>query len=336
MNAGEPRPCGSGSVCAVIVTYRSGSGVVPTVRSVEPQVGRVVIVDNGSDNGTVRVLEDLARESGGKAELIRNGSNLGVGAALNQGCRRAVSLGFGWVLLMDQDSVAAPEMVASLLNAWETHPDRETVSIMAPRYEAGEGVEARCYSFRGIWPKVRDFGPGVACLEPTEAITSGSLVRTDTFGRIGYFSEELFIDFVDTEFCLRLAGAGLRIVVPRDAFLQHSLGKACKINILGRTLVTLNHPPMRRYYISRNRLHLMKTYFSRFPSFFLFHLREASIDLVRVFLFEEDRWEKTKYSLRGIRDGIRGKLGPARPNEESGRDDDSDRSVDKSKRQKRK
>ena len=160
MNAGEPRPCGSGSVCAVIVTYRSGSEVVPTYRSVEPQVGRVVIVDNGSDIGTVRVLEDLTRESDGKTGLIRNGSNLGVGAALNQGCRHAVSLGFDWVLLMDQDSVAAPEMVASLLDAWETHPDREKVSIMAPRYEAGEGVEARCYSFRGIWPKNRIFRAG--------------------------------------------------------------------------------------------------------------------------------------------------------------------------------
>ena len=313
MNAGETRPCGSGSVCAVIVTYRSGSEVVPTYQSVEPQVGRVIIVDNGSDIATVRVLEDLTRESDGKTELIRNRSNLGVGAALNQGCRHAVSLGFDWVLLMDQDSVAAPAMVASLLNAWETHPDREKVSIMAPRYEAGEGVEARYYSFRGLWPKHRNFGPGIEYLEPTEAITSGSLVRTDTFGRIGYFSEELFIDFVDTEFCLRLAGAGFRIVVPRNAFLQHSLGKASIINILGRTLLTLNHPPMRRYYISRNRLHLMKTYFSRFPSFFLFHLREAFIDLVRVILFEEDRWEKTKYSLRGIRDGICGRLGPAKP-----------------------
>jgi rhamnosyltransferase len=313
MIAGETsHPCGPGSVCAVIVTFRSGSKVVPTYQSINPQVGRVIIVDNGSDIGTTRVLEDLTRESDGKTELIRNRSNLGVGAALNQGCRHAVSLGFDWVLLMDQDSIAAPAMVASLQNAWANHPDRGKVFIMAPRYEAGEGVEAIYLSFRGIWPKKGNFTPGVEYLEPTEAITSGSLVRTDAFRRIGYFTEELFIDFVDTEFCLRLAGAGFRIVVPRDVFLQHALGKASRINILGRSLLTLNHPPMRRYYISRNRLHLMKTYFSRFPSFFLFHLREAFIDLIRVFLLEENRWEKTKYSLRGIRDGIIGKLGPAK------------------------
>lgn len=314
MNAGEPsHPCGPDSVCAVIVTFRSGSKVVPTYQSVEPQVGRVLIVDNGSDIGTMGILEDLARGSDGKTELIRNRSNLGVGTALNQGCRHAVSLGFDWVLLMDQDSVAEPAMVASLLNAWETHPDREKVFIMAPRYEASEGVEAIYLSFRGIWPKKGNFGPGVEYLEPTEAITSGSLVRTGAFRRIGYFTEELFIDFVDTEFCLRLTCAGFRIVVPRNAFLQHSLGNASIINVLGRTLLTLNHPLIRRYYISRNRFHLMKSFFSRFPSFFLFHLREAFIDLVRVFLFEEDRWQKAKYSLRGIRDGIYGRLGPAKP-----------------------
>ncbi len=313
MMTGETsHPSGPDSVCAVIVTFRSGSKVVPTYQSIEPQVGRVIIVDNDSDIGTTRVLEDLTRQSDGKAELIRNRSNLGVGAALSQGCRHAVSLGFDWVLLMDQDSVAAPAMVASLLDTWATHPDREKVFIMAPRYEAGEGVEATYLTFRGIWPKKGKFGPEIEYLEPTEAITSGSLVRTDAFRRIGYFTEELFIDFVDTEFCLRLACAGFRIVVPRNAFLHHTLGKASIINILGRTLLTLNHPPMRRYYISRNRLYLMKTFFFRFPSFFLFHLREASIDLVRVFLFEEDRWEKSKYSLRGIRDGICGRLGPAK------------------------
>ena len=313
MKSGElPRPSGPGSVCAVIVTFHSGSTVVPTYQSVEPQVDRVIIVDNGSDIGTMRVLEDLIRESGGKAELIRNRNNLGVGAALNQGCRHAVSSGFDWVLLMDQDSVAAPAMVASLLDAWAAHPDREKVYIMAPRYEAGEGVEATYLSFRGVWPKKGKFGPGIEHLEPTEAITSGSLVRTNAFKRIGYFTEELFIDFVDTEFCLRLAGAGFRIVVPRNAFLHHSLGKASTTNILGRTVLTLNHPRIRRYYIFRNRFHLMKTFFSRFPSFFLFHLREAFIDLVRVSLFEEDRWEKAKYSLRGIRDGIYGRLGPAK------------------------
>jgi rhamnosyltransferase len=204
-------------------------------------------------------------------------------------------------------------MVASLLNAWETHPDREKVFIMAPRYEAAEGVEAIYLSFRGIWPKSLGFVPGVEYLEPTEVITSGSLVRAGTFGRVGYFSEELFIDYVDTEYCLRLACVGFRIIVARNAFLHHSLGNASIINILGRKLLTLNHPLIRRYYISRNRFHLMKCFFFRFPSFFLFHLREAFIDLVRVFLFEEDRWQKAKFSLRGIRDGICGKLGPAKP-----------------------
>jgi rhamnosyltransferase len=314
MKAGEPPlSCGPDSVCAVIVTFCCGSKVVPTYQSVEPQVGRVIIVDNGSDIGTMRVLEDLAQGSDGKTELIRNRINLGVGTALNQGCRHAVSLGFDWVLLMDQDSVAASTMVASLLNAWETHPDREKVFIIAPRYEAAEGVEAMYLSFQGIWPKKGNFGSGVEYLEPTEAITSGSLVWTGAFRRIGYFTEELFIDFVDTEFCLRLVCAGFRIVVPRNAFLHHSIGNASIINILGRTLLTLNHPLIRRYYISRNRFHLMKCFYSRFPSFFLFNLREAFIDLVRVFLFEEDRWQKAKYSLRGIRDGICGRLGPAKP-----------------------
>ena len=133
---------------------------------------------------------------------------------------------------------------------------------------------------------------------------------------------------MDTEFCLRLAGAGFRMVVPRT--------RSCTIRWEGKhnqyhgeNALTLSHPPVRRYYISRDRLHLMKNFFSRFRSFFLFHLREAFIDLVRVILFEETDGKRRSIPLRGIRDGICGRLGPAIPGKGCGMREGSIRSVDK-------
>jgi rhamnosyltransferase len=140
-------------------------------------------------------------------------------------------------------------------------------------------------------------------------ITSGNLVRTDVFREVGYFNEDLFIDAVDIEFCMRLANAGYKVVVSGDALLKHQLGNATTGRILGRRIITLNHPPLRRYYIARNRVYTIKKFIRRFPSFGFFFAGELLLDFLRVTIMEDKKREKLSMMLRGIRDGVKGRMG---------------------------
>jgi len=300
-------------VCAVVVTHNPCLAVADTYRSIAGQVSRIIIVDNGSDETTLDVLRTLEIREGVYTELVLNGSNLGIAAALNQGVKRAVVLGFPWVLTMDHDSVANPDMVKNLVRCWAGHPERGLVKIVAARYfDMNVDIVPRFPTYKGLWPKFRSFTGQESFIETMDIITSGNLVRTDVFRDVGYFNEDLFIDAVDIDYCMRLANAGYKVVVSGDAILNHRLGNATTGGILGRGIITLNHPPLRRYYIARNRVYTIIKFSRKFPSFGLFFARELLLDLLRVVLLEDRKRDKLSMMLRGVRDGVMGRMGKMR------------------------
>ena len=75
-------PGSKADVCAVVVTYHPDPGFPDRLDRVRPQVGRVVVVDNGSSPPAREMLRNAA---GPDVELILNDANLGVATALNQG-----------------------------------------------------------------------------------------------------------------------------------------------------------------------------------------------------------------------------------------------------------
>jgi len=123
---GSDRPMNGTDVCAVVVTYHPDTAFPLRLNSVCPQVGALVIVDNGSADAERNMLREAASDS--KIDVIFNLQNLGLARALNIGVQRAAELGYSWVLLLDQDSRVDPDMVRSLLGIHMAFPDRERLA----------------------------------------------------------------------------------------------------------------------------------------------------------------------------------------------------------------
>src|SRR5277367_2887275 len=83
-------PLHGSAVCAVLVTYHPDSELPARLSRMAPQVGALVIVDNGSAETELRMLRELAADP--RIHLILNFENLGVARALNLGVQRAASL----------------------------------------------------------------------------------------------------------------------------------------------------------------------------------------------------------------------------------------------------
>ena len=216
------------------------------LESLVPQVDGLVLVDNGSGSQCQADLSELLAGPG--AQLLENQSlflpeNIGIGAAQNQGIARAIeALGADYILLCDHDSLPAADMVARLHRARRlcgadpaavgpdfTEPGRDRAGILAA---------------------------GSAEVEPCEAvIASGALIPVAALRAIGPFDADLFIDFVDTEWCFRARGAGWGCYVARDARMQHRIGAPGPL-ILGRRMAL--HSPERMYYQLRNLFLLMR------------------------------------------------------------------------------
>ena len=141
-------------------------------------------------------------------------------------------------------------------------------------------------------------------------MTSGALMPTWIFDKIGMFASEYFIDLVDHEYCLRIRAAGYLITDTKGAVLLHSAGHSRKISFLGFNFQKNSHSAIRHYYISRNRFAVYRKYLRVFP-FWVLHsvYYDFFRGTFRCFIIEDDRIRKFHNFLIGTWDGLTGHMG---------------------------
>jgi rhamnosyltransferase len=283
------------SLCAVMVSYHPLPETIENIKGVLAQVKDLVVVDNGSNANELALLRASRRVLG--FHIIENSENLGIAEALNQGIAWARSQGYSWVILFDQDSAITDGFVDRMFATWESHPERERVGSVHPRYKDGRtGLESR--------PRGDRYEGG-----PLTSMTSGSLIPMWIFDRVGYFASEFFIDCVDHEYCFRLFKAGYFVVDSKEAVLLHSLGHVGLVKMLGFRFSPTNHSALRRYYMSRNRVVVCRKYIRVFPVWVLQYMYVSFRETAKCFLGERDRKRKLRNFLLGTWDGLVGRMG---------------------------
>jgi rhamnosyltransferase len=291
-------------VCAVIVTYQPDpAALAELLAAIGPQVGGVVVVDNGSS-------QDLATPlAGAGATLLALGENRGVAAGFNHGIRWARGQGFTSVLLLDQDSIPAPDMVGRLAAASTRLAEQgERVAAVGPQLI--DATTGRKTGFARFGPCRFRYQLPAADGEPLRAaflISSGSLIALRTLQQVGQMDEGLFIDLVDTEWFLRAALQGYGAFGVGGALLHHRLGDA-SIRVPTAGGIVPVHGPLRHYYIFRNSMLLnRRPYLPRRWKY------NNAVQLAGMLVFfslvTPPRLEHLRMMLRGLWDGWRGKTG---------------------------
>jgi len=284
-------------VCAVVVTYNPTSRLIENLNALVRQVREVAVVDNGSNAEGQRILIEALKL--GRVSVLYNSENMGIAAALNRGVTYARDHGFYWVATFDQDSTASESLIHNMLSAWNGCPFRSEVPLIAPRYQDSNTGVISGYAKDSTAPYA----------EITTTITSGNLVQTKIFDKVGLFAEDFFMDYVDHEFCLRLRSKGCRLIEVWDAVLMHSLGNMTQHRVFGKTFKTFNHTPLRRYYATRNRIIVCRRYGLKFPRWLLKDLGNFFRELAGIVLFETKAGAKIAAVIRGMSDGLLGKTG---------------------------
>ena len=285
------------TICAVYVTYHPDTRFPERVARIVPQVAHIVIVDNCSNEEAVRMLRALCE--GGNSELIENTENLGIATALNQGVRHAIELGYAWGLTLDQDSWPEAELVTTLSEIYAAHPDREKVKMIGSNYRSPV-TEYSVLDCEGVTS---------GFIETEAVITSCSMMSLKTFEEVGPFRDDFFIDHVDHEYCLRLRSHGYKVIISCKPLMVHSIGNGTNHKILWKNLVCSNHPPIRKYYIMRNRLVLYRMYAFNEPLWIIRSLREVLIETILIILFECQKLRKIAAMLLGIWHAFSGRMG---------------------------
>jgi rhamnosyltransferase len=280
-------------IAGVVVLYNPGNEVIGNVHSFIGQIMKLYVVDN-SEVPVADVVHSL--QGLNKVEYIAFGYNAGIARALNEGARRAIADGFDYLLTMDQDSTAMPDMINSIMACYRENSSLQ-IGVVSP------------FHMIGLDPLPDDR----SCKEELTVWTSGNILALTVYQAVGPFCDELFIDFVDHEYCMRLREKGFAVMRSNSAVLKHGIGNnLLRRNLLGVKLIVSNHSAVRRYYITRNRLFVSNKYKKSFPEFYYDDRKKFIAEIVTILMYEKQKIKKFMMIGKGMLHyflGIQGSIG---------------------------
>lgn len=242
-------------VCVVVLNWNRRDDTLACLDSVlamsYPAMD-VLLVDNASTDGTVEAV----RQAFPRVEVRVNPTNLGFAAGVNEGLRVALQGQAGYILLLNNDTLVAPDMLERLVRAAENDP---TIGIVSPLiyYPGRTKVWFAGAYRRRFWPGISTPGYGFRdrarhhrWRDIDYATGCAMLLRPQLLREIGLFDPTYFMYHDDLDLCERARRAGWRIVLEPSAQMEHhsaaSTGERSpeKWFFLGRYIV----PFYRRYY----------------------------------------------------------------------------------------
>ena len=285
-------------ICCVIVCYRPDvARLLQLCETLRADGSTIVVVDNTEQP----YLAEPQLPPG--CELITLGLNTGIAHAQNVGTGAAMGAGAEVIAFLDQDSLIEPGFLPALVSPLRVG----TPDIVSPLYRDDSSkvelpsIRVNRYGFTRAVRRGASSGP-----YPVDVvISSGTAATKEVFEVAGTFDEGLFIDFVDTEWCLRCRSKQISIRVVPSAVMHHRIGSR---SISLGVVTVFVHSPIRCYYQLRNCFHLFRK--RHVP--FVFALREtASVFSNRalLLLFVPNRSAYVKAYFRALRDGAKGVTG---------------------------
>lgn len=262
---------------------------------------RILVVDNASEDGTrQRIQEDFPQ-----VEVLHSPVNLGFAGGNNLGIRDVLGGGADHVLILNNDTLVAPDAVERLVRVVTDNPDVGAVSPVLTYAEPADLVwygGATYDPSKGFPGRVSHYRKRLSDLAlragPTDRFSGAAvLIPRAMLEAVGGFNEDLFFLYEDVDLSLRIRAAGRTIWFEPSAVIRH------------RVAMTQGgeHSPTSFYYGLRNQLEVARLHA---PG------RQVRCVLVAtaVHVARLRRTDRRRAAARaivdGLRDALRRRLGP--------------------------
>ena len=166
-------------ILGTVITYNADVDLLKdNIDSAARQISRIIVYDNASSN--IKTIRECLSEFD-NVELVENQENDGLPVNYNKATKRAVDLGYEWLLILDQDTVLPDNYIEKA----REHLKDENIAIICPKYhDANLGKEI--VSNNPAYEETSFID---------ECISSGSLCRVKIITELGGFDEKMFIDY---------------------------------------------------------------------------------------------------------------------------------------------
>ena len=234
-------------VAVIIVSWNVRNYLSDCLRSVAADLrasrlrGEIWVVDNASTDGTVELLADLFSQ----VHVIANHTNVGFGAANNQGMRAAATYRPRYYFFLNPDTLVRPGAIGRLVKCLDERPKG---GMAGARLTYGDGrFQHSAFTFPGVaqlafdlWPLPgrlydsrlngryarRQYQPNNAPFEVDFILGAAMLVRRDVADRTDGFDEDFHMYCEEIDWCRRIRKAGWRIYTVPAAEIVHYGGSS--------------------------------------------------------------------------------------------------------------
>jgi rhamnopyranosyl-N-acetylglucosaminyl-diphospho-decaprenol beta-1,3/1,4-galactofuranosyltransferase len=244
------------TVVAVVVTRRRPQLLAESLGALAAQtrpVDAVVVVDNGADEDTARVVA----ASGVPSTYLPSRRNLGGAGGFALGMLTALAQGADWVWCADDDGRPAGKRVLEDLLACAAEHDLAEVSPAV--VDKADPARLAFPLRRGLrWRRTLADFADVDFLPHYASLFNGALFRADALEVVGVPDLRLFLRGDETEIHRRLVRSGLAFGTCLRAAYLHPQGTDEFLPIVGGRL-SAQYPEdeVKRFYTYRNRGYLM-------------------------------------------------------------------------------
>ncbi len=304
-----PKDC---CVCAIIATFNRRELLRRLLNSLAVQTFRdfdVVVVDNASTDGTA----EMVRRDFPAVHLIVLDRNTGASGGNNVGLRYAITQGyrFGW--LLDNDAVTEPTTLAKLIEVAEHYPRAAMIASKILVLDGNGALTQRIHEVGGAidwWHgaliscgngQLDDLTCANTFINAEYVAMTSLLLRSDVLRQHGLLRDEFFVFGEDVELSLRYRRRGYPVGVASASRVWHLQG------------AHKSTTPLREYYTARNYLFL---FWEAAPGLFkipsLFHHLRRSLNLMFTFWLDGQR-EFARAIWNAITSFYRGQLIPYQP-----------------------
>ncbi len=263
---------------------------------------KVIVVDNGSTDDSLARLRRC--NASYPLRLLETGSNMGFAGGNNYGTRYALEHGADFVLVLNNDTTVAPDLLECLLAAAQRLPDAGVFSARILYFDEPQRVwfdgarwNPSCLQLEWPGKDAEEDTLDTTDHDTDYACGAALFFRSEVARQIGLLDESFFLVWEEVDWCFRTRKAGWRNIVVPAAKVWHKIG----VSFGGES------SPLRTYFSIRNEL----LWFSRHAPFSA-RLRLWIKDLRRLvpkFVIANGQAPWIERLLWAVRDYVRAWLG---------------------------
>ena len=197
-------------VAVIIVLYNPDTNDIDNVRRIaQYNVGFVV------DNSLIPFMDG---ETIGNMSYICNKANIGIAKAQNIALREILKGDYEYVVFLDQDTRVAVDYPSQIAMEF-SRIDNDRLAVLGP--QVVDAVTGGQYASAIHKYEISENGFSLR----KHIISSGSCMSINALKDVGLMWGELFIDYVDFEWCWRAASKGYQCGVTSHLQISHHVGQ---------------------------------------------------------------------------------------------------------------